>query len=176
MPVSQYPTPKPPITWTYADAAARLAAIGFGGLDVGKFALQLSDATVWRLQDDAPIVWRQEPNGPVVNKFRNMKPEWPSALVKRMKDGGGVTSNSNPTPELKWELIYKKVGQAGSGQLALLDAHYLESEGVRGFEFRHPKTLALYSDVHYESFDDPDHGNRVYQQTRKVVLVKWPPA
>lgn len=172
---AQYPTQAPPIQWTYANQAARLAATGFIAGDIGKFALQLSDATVWRLTGYSPITWSQEPNGPLINKFRDLKPEWPGLLIKPMKDGGANYNNPNPTPILRWELTYKKVSPAGSDSLAMIDAHFLDAQSFfEGFSFRHPKTLVLYNDVHYEVFDDPDHSNRVTQQVRKLTLIKRP--
>lgn len=41
----------------YADATARLAAVGFAAGDVNKLALQLDDGTLWRLADDSPVTW-----------------------------------------------------------------------------------------------------------------------
>lgn len=45
------------VSYTYADAAARLAATGFVPGDVGKMAMQASDGSLWMLADDAPITW-----------------------------------------------------------------------------------------------------------------------
>ena len=43
--------------WTYADEAAREAADGFTTADVGKFARQLDDNSIWMLIDDDPETW-----------------------------------------------------------------------------------------------------------------------
>lgn len=59
-----------PTAATYANAAARTAATGFprgeGGAivafdssDVGKFARQLDDDSIWVLKDDSPVTWTQ---------------------------------------------------------------------------------------------------------------------
>lgn len=48
-----------PYNWSYADAAARLAATGFIVADVGKLARQVSDNTLWMLTDESPITWAQ---------------------------------------------------------------------------------------------------------------------
>jgi hypothetical protein len=45
--------------YVYADAAARAAATGFAAADVGKFAWQQDDDTIWILTDDSPITWAQ---------------------------------------------------------------------------------------------------------------------
>lgn len=42
------------IHWTYADETARLAAAGFTIADVGKWALQSSDSTIWQLSSHGP--------------------------------------------------------------------------------------------------------------------------
>lgn len=175
MTVSQYPTPAPLVTWVYTNAAARTGASGFSGGDVNKFALQLDNATIWRLVTTGPT-WFQEPNGPIINKFRDFEPVWPTLVIKKMKDGGANTTMSNLTPEYRWELLYKKVSKPSSDQLvAMLDAHFQEALSFAlGFNFRHPKTGVMWADVHYEEFDRPDHGKRVEQQMRRVVLVKWP--
>lgn len=46
-----------PYTYTYADATARAAATGFIPADVGKFARQLDDNSIWMLIDDTPETW-----------------------------------------------------------------------------------------------------------------------
>ena len=45
------------IAYTYADAATRTAAVGFTADDVGKFARQLDDNSVWMLVGFAPAAW-----------------------------------------------------------------------------------------------------------------------
>jgi hypothetical protein len=45
--------------WSYADATARLAAVGFAAGDVGKLALQIDTSALWLLTDDSPIVWKE---------------------------------------------------------------------------------------------------------------------
>lgn len=46
-----------PYNYSYADAAARLAATGFVAGDVGKLARQVDNNTLWMLTDDSPILW-----------------------------------------------------------------------------------------------------------------------
>ena len=62
-----------PWIWDYADAAARLAAVGFTAADVGGVAVQRSDNTLWLLADDSPITWSQISVG--------WNQDWLSALV-----------------------------------------------------------------------------------------------
>lgn len=47
-----------PYTWTFADATARTSATGFVSADVGSWAVQLSDGTVWELTATTPT-WAQ---------------------------------------------------------------------------------------------------------------------
>lgn len=49
-------------SWDYADETARLAATGFVAADVGGFAIQRSDNTMWVLTSDSPIAWDAVPS------------------------------------------------------------------------------------------------------------------
>ena len=46
-----------PFAYEYADATAREAATGFVAGDVGKFAHQLDNHTIWMLTDNSPETW-----------------------------------------------------------------------------------------------------------------------
>lgn len=48
-----------PYLWEYTNAAARTGASGFATTDVGKFARQLDDNSIWMLTDDSPVTWVQ---------------------------------------------------------------------------------------------------------------------
>lgn len=48
-----------PYTWEYSTESARTAATGFTATDVGKFARQLSDNTIWMLSNHDAITWSQ---------------------------------------------------------------------------------------------------------------------
>lgn len=48
-----------PINWEYANAAARTGASGILPADIGKWARQLDNNTVWELTDDSPLTWLQ---------------------------------------------------------------------------------------------------------------------
>lgn len=54
-----------PYNWTYADAAARTGATGFVAADVGKFARQLDDNSIWMLTAVTPT-WIQVTQGSTV--------------------------------------------------------------------------------------------------------------
>lgn len=43
----------------YADASARTSATGLVASDVGKFARQLDDNSIWILTDESPVTWSQ---------------------------------------------------------------------------------------------------------------------
>jgi hypothetical protein len=53
-----------PYTWTYANAAARTGATGFVAADVGSWAVQLDDGTLWELTATTPT-WAQRAGGTV---------------------------------------------------------------------------------------------------------------
>jgi hypothetical protein len=46
-----------PISWAYADEPARLAASSFAPLDVGRFAWQQDDDSLWMLKSISPVAW-----------------------------------------------------------------------------------------------------------------------
>lgn len=46
-----------PLSFSYTDQTDRENATGLLPADVGKFARQLDDNTVWMLTDDAPVTW-----------------------------------------------------------------------------------------------------------------------
>lgn len=52
-----------PHQWEYADATARTAAVITDAAEIGKWALQLSDGTYWRLTAVSPATWAQVVGG-----------------------------------------------------------------------------------------------------------------
>jgi len=46
-----------PLSFSYTDSATREGATGLLPVDVGKFARQLDDNSVWMLVDDSPVTW-----------------------------------------------------------------------------------------------------------------------
>jgi hypothetical protein len=54
-----------PVSFEYANQAAREAATGFTSTDVHKFAVQLDDDSIWRLSDISPVTWMAVGNGEV---------------------------------------------------------------------------------------------------------------
>jgi hypothetical protein len=46
-----------PLSFSYTDSTEREAATGMRPEDVGKFALQEDDNSVWMLTDDDPVTW-----------------------------------------------------------------------------------------------------------------------
>lgn len=45
------------VNWEYANTAARTGATGLLPADVGKWAKQLDDGSIWELADDSPLTW-----------------------------------------------------------------------------------------------------------------------
>ena len=54
-----------PISWTFATAVIRLAAAGFKPIDVGRYAWQTDNDTIWMLKDDNPVTWAQVGGDPI---------------------------------------------------------------------------------------------------------------
>lgn len=93
--------------WTYADAAARVAASGFVAGDVHKVALQSDNNSLWMLTDDSPITWeRKDGSGTVGTVTASGTPtsgqiaEWTSATNvqgKAVTGSGNVVLANSPT-------------------------------------------------------------------------------
>jgi len=94
-----------------------------------------------------------------------------STNVHEFKDLGRSYGRTNTEKALRWEFTYDGLDET---QAAILDSHYASASGIfEGFQFRHPRTDVLYSDVHYESYDEPTHVKRD-TNARKLVLIKSP--
>jgi hypothetical protein len=90
-----------PHSFEFADETAREAATGLLGEDVGKFALQLDDSSVWILLDDDPVTWSPI-GGPDVAH---------AALT--VVDGTGINLTLT-VQELTAEPIFAGTGAAGT--------------------------------------------------------------
>lgn len=83
-------------TWTYADEAARLAAVGFLPADVGKYAYQESDDSYWALTDDAPITWAATMINECATKY--------DPPLNTYGNNGSITSYYESTGLMDWTL------------------------------------------------------------------------
>src|SRR5437899_660842 len=91
--------------------------------------------------------------GPKYAVLQDLPITYPGATVKEFKDGGSSYGLSNANGERKWLFIYDAITPA---EAAVLDAHNQAANGIyAGFTFTHPRTLTVYSDVHYEEFTYP---------------------
>lgn len=52
-----------PYNWIYADTSTREAATGFTSDDIGGFAFQEDDFSIWVLTDDSPVTWSEVGSG-----------------------------------------------------------------------------------------------------------------
>ncbi len=110
-----------------------------------------------------------EPAGPPHAKLQDLPPQY-FVVVKEFKDGGANLGLVNSNSVLRWEFTHTNLTDA---QGAVLDAHFVEAQGpFGGFNFRHPRTLVLYTNVRYESYEK-DH-SKTWNQSRKTILVKRP--
>lgn len=103
--------------------------------------------------------------------LQRLKDEYGSVVVKEMVDLGATYGADTTNVVIRWRFTYTGLGSA---QSAVLDSHNAEAKDqLLGFNFRDPRTDALYSDVHYEGYEAPEH--EWYQlQSRVVTLVKRP--
>lgn len=117
-----------------------------------------------------------EPVGPMYLKLRELKPTYGGVIFKQMVDLGGTYGADTTNKERRFELIYDGLSFA---EASILDAHNAEAvDTLLGFNFRYYRASLsideLLGDVHYESYDDPDHGLVTSTQKRTMVLVKRP--
>ena len=108
--------------------------------------------------------------GPQINKLLDLVPQY-STSFHEFKDLGRSYGLSNTSSSLRWELTYEGLD---STQAGVLDTHYASVKGIyTGFQFRHPRTGTLYTDVHYAEEMEVDH-EKTWIQSRKVILTKTP--
>lgn len=109
--------------------------------------------------------------GPWIAVFQDLPIEYRGATVKEFKDGGASYGLANANGVLRFLIGYQGLFPV---EVAILDAHYNSANGLfGGFNFRHPRTNVLYTDVHYESYEYPQH-SKIYMQERNVILIKRP--
>ncbi len=109
--------------------------------------------------------------GPTIAVLQKLPVEFPGSTSKEFKDGGASYGSSNPNGLQKWLLIHQGLTTA---EATTLDNHWSSANGIYGgFTFRDPRTGTTYSDVHYESYEYPQH-KRITMTERRTVLVKRP--
>lgn len=105
--------------WEYADATARIAAVGFIASDVGKWAKQLDDGSYWELTDDSPITWAQRTGGGgtlVDDSVNNAKlANMAQSTIKGRAAGTGTGDPTDLTSAQATVIIDAMVGDSGSG-------------------------------------------------------------
>lgn len=110
-----------------------------------------------------------EPAGPKYAKLLDQTPEY-ATVQKIFKDLGAAVGLLTTSSAQRYELTYDAVTSA---EATMLDAHYASAQGIYGgFTFRHPRSGALLSDVHYVSMV-VDH-KKTWLQSRTVILEKRP--
>jgi hypothetical protein len=92
----------------YADSTARLADSGFVSDDVNKVALQLDDATMWRLTDESPITW---------------------ATLEKVPAGGDTGQVLKKASDDDYDLVWADESGGGGAAGALV---FLESQTASG--------------------------------------------
>jgi hypothetical protein len=88
-----------PYNWSYANASARTGATGLLVADVGKFARQTDNNTIWLLTDDSPVTWVQVGGPPGVGIGDVVGPASATDNAITRYDGttGKLVQNSNLT-------------------------------------------------------------------------------
>jgi len=119
-----------------------------------------------------------EPDGPGPGgsspcgyKLQRLPDTYPGLVVKEMTDGGATYGGDTTNTIKRWRFTYTGLSTA---QALVLDTHRAEAKDtLLGFTFRDPRTGTSYSDVHYESFEYPEHSYYPVQ-SRIVTLIKRP--
>lgn len=110
-----------------------------------------------------------EASGPDHLILIDVPPEYPALTMKLFKDGGAVYSLPSTNVVERWDLNYDGLSEEDA---AILDNHRIEAmDQFESFSFRHPRTGILYTNVHYETYENPGH-QIITCQSRHVVLVR----
>lgn len=109
--------------------------------------------------------------GPPIALIQKLPVTFPGARSKEFKDGGASYGLSNANGLQKWLIIHQGLTTAEG---TTLDNHNVSANGIYGgFTFKDPRSGITYTDVHYESYDYPQH-KRITMTERRTVLVKRP--
>jgi len=112
-----------------------------------------------------------EPAGPPILILQRLPTEFPGSTERVFKDGGATYAVANTSGVIRWDLSYDGLW---ASEVAALDTHHdLAFGSGEGFDFRDPRTGVLYNNVHYESYEYPQH-TQYDIQARHVVLIKRP--
>lgn len=107
--------------------------------------------------------------GPQPLKLLDVPPEY-AITQKIFKDKGASVGQATTSTVLVWRLSYDGLTAA---EYDTLLTHYNDAQGMfEGFNFRHPRTAVLHSDVHYRSFE-ADH-LKTHCRSCEIVLEKRP--
>jgi len=92
----------------------------------------------------------------------------PVTNTHQYEDGGMSFNSSDDTGVLMWEIEYDGLTAA---QAALLDAHFASAALANDFSFV-DRDGVTFTACHYKSFEKG--WNKIYAQSRKVVLCRYP--
>lgn len=107
-------------SFTYANAADRVGAVGLVPGDVGKIAFQSDDSSYWRLTDDSPVTWVQiggggssTPGTPWKYSDVDHAATSPSDSYFKIDNGDGTAATAlyisrENAPEQIWEGLLKR--------------------------------------------------------------------
>src|SRR5207302_4699761 len=93
--------------------------------------------------------------GPKIALIQKLPVTFPGATSKEFKDGGASYGLSNANGLQKWLILHQGLTTA---EAATLDNHNASANGIYGgFTFKDPRTGVTYTDVHYETYEYPQH-------------------
>jgi hypothetical protein len=121
----------------------------------------------------ANTTYPSEPQSQQHLKLDDDVPEY-AVVTKQFKDKGVNKGLLSVNTVQKWIFKYDGLSDA---EAAVFDAHYAEAQGeFAAFNFRHPRSLVLYSSVFYESYvkGHTKVGSVIGCHSREITLVKYP--
>jgi hypothetical protein len=104
----------------------------------------------------------------LINRLQDLPLDYAGAHFGEMADGAGPYGLSTPNFLRRFSLSYEGLTQIKSDEIS--EHHREVYNEAGGFKFHHPRTNTLYDDVHYESFEYPQH-SKLYVQERHLILV-----
>ncbi len=127
-----------PYNWTYADAASRTGATGFVSGDVGKFARQTDDDSIWMLTAVTPTWQRIDGAGAPSAHAASHDGDGADTIASATTQKSGLMSTADKTKLDALLEEYEFGGSSGesSTQLDTFQQKYRMSKTVQGGRYR----------------------------------------
>lgn len=110
--------------------------------------------------------------GPPYLYFHQFQPAWSEIVDKHIYDDSSASVvMRNDSGPIRWTIRYDGLTAA---QAATLDAHLNDAGGEAfGFSLTNPRTLTVYTNVHYDGEYGEDH-TKTWSNSREIHLIQYP--